>query len=106
MSIFIIISFIILILIIGFMSYTLKIALNRISNLEGFILEFDQLIMETSHRLKEVDNSGAFESDDEIGFIFKEIKDIQELLNNIFEKESEFGDTEKPQDTEKTKKEK
>jgi len=106
MELFIIISFIILILIIGFISYALKVALDRISNMEGFILQFDQLVMEASHRLKEVDNSGAFESDDEIGFIFKEIKDIQELLNNIFEKESEIGETDEPQNTEKTKKEK
>ena len=84
MGVFTIISLILLILIIGFLSYTLKIALDRISHLEGFVLQFDQLIMEASHRLKEVDNSGAFESDDEIGFIFKESKDIQELLNNNF----------------------
>ena len=38
--------------------------------------------MEQDHLLK------AFESDDEIGFFFKQLKDIQEILNNFIIKKN------------------
>ena len=45
--------------------------LNKISGL----IEF------SDKKLKEVDHKGSFESDDEVGFFFQEIKQIQETLN-------------------------
>ena len=50
----------------GYMEY-----LNKISGL----IEF------SDKKLKEVDHKGSFESDDEVGFFFQEIKQIQETLN-------------------------
>jgi len=50
----------------GYMEY-----LNKISSL----IEF------SDKKLKEVDHKGSFESDDEVGFFFQEIKQIQETLN-------------------------
>ena len=50
----------------GYMEY-----LNKISGL----IEF------SDKKLKEVDRKGSFESDDEVGFFFQEIKQIQETLN-------------------------
>ena len=37
--------------------------------------------------MKIVDSKGHYESDDETGFFFKQLKDIQLLLNDIFETE-------------------
>ena len=47
--------------------------LNKLSD----IIEF------SSKKLKEVDRKGSFESDDEVGFFFKEIKQIQDTLNQF-----------------------
>ena len=47
--------------------------LNKISD----IIEF------SDKKLKEVDRKGSFESDDEVGFFFKEIKQIQDTLNQF-----------------------
>ena len=47
--------------------------LNKLSD----IIEF------SSKKLKEVDRKGSFESDDEVGFFFEEIKQIQSTLNQF-----------------------
>ena len=41
--------------------------------------------------LKLVDSSGHYESDDETGFFFEQLKDLQILLNGIFEEENLNG---------------
>ena len=46
--------------------------------------------------MKRVDADGHYESDDETGFFFQQLKDIQLLLNNIFEvEEAQSGQEEK-----------
>ena len=50
----------------GYMEY-----LSKISG----VIEF------SDKKLKEVDRKGSFESDDEVGFFFQEIKQVQETLN-------------------------
>ena len=35
--------------------------------------------------MKTVDSLGHYESDDETGFFFKQLKDLQKLLDGIFE---------------------
>jgi uncharacterized membrane protein YukC len=52
----------------GYMSY-----LNKISD----------YIEVTDKRLKELDHKGSFKSDDEIGFFFEQIKNIQSVLNSF-----------------------
>ena len=39
--------------------------------------------------MKQVDSRGHYEADDETGFFFKQLKDIQLLLNDIFEEETQ-----------------
>jgi hypothetical protein len=39
------------------------------------------VIIESNKMLKELDTLGAFKSDDEIGFFFQAVKQIQETLN-------------------------
>jgi hypothetical protein len=38
--------------------------------------------------MKQVDSRGHYEADDETGFFFQQLKDIQLLLNDIFEEET------------------
>jgi hypothetical protein len=52
----------------GYMAY-----LNKISGIIDF----------SSKKLKEIDHKGHFEADDEVGFFFQEIKQIQEILDEF-----------------------
>ena len=70
-----------------FSSITLFYSLRRINQYENFILQIQQMIEYSTERMKTVDSSGHYESDDETGFFFKQLKDIQLLLNDIFETE-------------------
>jgi hypothetical protein len=80
-----IISF--LILIIFGLSYLLykkvilieKFEANTLSNDEIFI-NFDNILQEVGVKLAEVDYKGSFESDDEIGFFFKDVKSLQQMM--------------------------
>ena len=75
----------ILIIISLFSSVTLFYALRRINSYENFIVRIQQIILLTSRKVKTLDAKGSFEADDEIGFFFKEIKNIQEILDSLFE---------------------
>ena len=51
--------------------------------LEDFIAKQSEAINACDKRLKEIDNKNVFYADDEIGWFFKEVKKIQEALNEI-----------------------
>tara|TARA_Y100001970_G_scaffold280974_1_gene390839 strand:+ start:3484 stop:3771 length:288 start_codon:yes stop_codon:yes gene_type:complete len=68
-----------------FISYLLILSLRRINNFENVILNIQNIIDYSSRRLKVIDDKGTFESDDEVGFMFEELKRIQEVLDNLFE---------------------
>lgn len=74
-------------------------ALKRINNYENIILNISNTIEAIKHQLKIIDDKGTFESDDEVGFFFKEIKQLGQQLEQLFE-------TEVDDDQEKKKKEK
>ena len=50
---------------------------------EKFISTQSEAIEKCSKRLNEIDDKGIFRSDDEIGWMFKEILKIQEALNEF-----------------------
>jgi Tfp pilus assembly protein PilO len=52
----------------GYMTY-----LNKVSD----------IISHSNKRLKEVDSKGSFESDDEVGFFFEQLKSIQSVLDQF-----------------------
>ena len=55
--------------------------------------KFDEIrekALQTEIQLKELDIKGAFESDDEVGFVFKAIKDISSELNQTIQDAYEF----------------
>jgi hypothetical protein len=48
--------------------------------------KFDEIrtkSLETEIRLKEIDLKGAFAADDEVGFVFKDIKDLSSELTDL-----------------------
>ena len=79
--------FVLFLLISIFSSIALFYSLKRINQYENFIIEIQQMIEFATEKMKTVDASGHYESDDETGFFFKQLKDIQLLLSDIFETE-------------------
>jgi|TARA_B110000908_G_C10263855_1_gene461719 hypothetical protein len=52
----------------------------------GYLTYLDQIsrVIEASdEKLKKIDIKGSFASDDEVGFFFKQIKQIQDILNEF-----------------------
>ena len=64
-------------------------ALRRINQYENLITQFQQIITFSTEKMKQVDANGHYESDDETGFFFQQLKDLQTLLDGIFEEEIE-----------------
>tara|TARA_B100000287_G_C20200837_1_gene609943 strand:+ start:228 stop:461 length:234 start_codon:yes stop_codon:yes gene_type:complete len=60
-------------------------ALKRINQLETILVRIQEIISYSANQMKVIDAKGTFESDDEVGFFFKEIKNTQEILNGVFE---------------------
>ena len=66
------------------------ILIKKVRNLEAVVLEQQQyidtigiVIDQADERLKEIDASGTFKSDDEIGYFFENIREIQSVLNDF-----------------------
>ena len=80
--------FFILFFLISVVSSTLLyFSLRRINQYEGLLVQIQQVVEFASAKMKEVDSLGHYESDDETGFFFKQLKDLQKLLDGIFETE-------------------
>ena len=62
-------------------------SLKRINQYENLITQFQQIITFSTEKMKQVDSNGHYESDDETGFFFQQLKDLQLLLDGIFETE-------------------
>ena len=65
----------------GFTTFNL---LRKVEKIEDVVIRYDRFISEyskqldnTDKRLKEIDEKGTFNSDDEIGWFFKQIKRLQ-----------------------------
>ena len=76
-------------------SVLLFYALRRINNYENLIVNISDLVKFIQLKIKALDNKGSFEADDEVGFFFEEIKNLQSLLNDIFETQEENVDVNK-----------
>ena len=70
-----------------FTSLLVYYSLRRITQYEELILEIQQVIKFSTDKMKLVDSKGHYESDDETGFFFKQLKQIQLSLDGIFEEE-------------------
>ena len=70
-----------------FTSVLVYYSLRRITQYEELILEIQQVIKFSTDKMKLVDSKGHYESDDETGFFFKQLKQIQLSLDGIFEEE-------------------
>ena len=74
-----------------FISYLFVLSLKRINQYENFIIQLQQIVEYATEKMKTVDASGHYKSDDETGFFFEQLKELQLLFNEIFETEEEKG---------------
>lgn len=54
---------------------------ERVDFYETAFEEIRQKVLDTEIELRELDIRGSFESDDEVGFVFKQIKELSSDLN-------------------------
>ena len=81
-------TFFIIFFLISVVSSTLLFfSLRRINQYENLIVQFQQIITFATEKMKLVDAKGHYESDDETGFFFKQLKELQLTLDGIFETE-------------------
>tara|TARA_B100000214_G_scaffold335816_1_gene279342 strand:+ start:283 stop:543 length:261 start_codon:yes stop_codon:yes gene_type:complete len=74
----------IVILVEGYVIWNL---MRKTELLETWVEDFGDRISQVQRELKEIDSTGHFESDDEIGSIFKSIKEVINELNDLTEGE-------------------
>ena len=60
---------------------------RKVERLESWVEDYAQRVIRTQQTLKEIDNRGNFEADDEVGVIFDSIKETIDDLNEITQEE-------------------
>ena len=74
-------------LVLGFTTFNLLRKNEKAEDIVVGYLEYldkmSRVIEVADAKLKKVDAKGAFASDDEIGFFFKQVKQIQDILNEF-----------------------
>jgi hypothetical protein len=85
--IYIILGLTIIILVLGGLVFNLLKKLEKAEDILYSYLEYlnkiSKVIELSDKKMKEIDYKGSFSSDDEIGFAFKQIKEIQDILNEF-----------------------
>ena len=61
--------------------------MQKVERLEDWIENYSSRIVQTKNVLDELDSEGKFESDDEVGVVFKGIQEAIDDLTTITEKE-------------------
>ena len=61
---------------------------------QNWIEQFDIAIKDTDQKLNEIDNKGTFKSDDEVGFFFDYLKELNKGLVDLFEQQGQGEDNE------------
>lgn len=54
-----------------------------VSEQQNYIDAISIIISDSDQTIKQLDARGAFEADDEVGTFFRNLKEIQEVLNNF-----------------------
>jgi len=88
MILWIIISLLIILVgVLGYATYNLlrknETAEDLIIGYLNYVEKFSQIIELTDERLKKIDHKGTFKSDDEIGFFFNQVMELQKILNEF-----------------------
>ena len=81
------IIFAILLIVFGYFTWNLMRKVEKYEDIaqyqQNYIENISTIIGESSKRLQEVDGRGTFESDDEVGFFFNTLKEVQRVLDEF-----------------------
>ena len=79
----------IIIILAGVIGYIIWNLMSKVEKLESmidvqekYITDFYELIKQSEIKIKEIDSKQLFQSDDEVGFFFNNLKTIQEALSD------------------------
>lgn len=71
------------------LSILLILSMRKVNQYEKYMIDWEEkkeimskIILESELKLKEIDYKGSFEADDEVGYFFIMLKEIQNLLND------------------------
>jgi predicted PurR-regulated permease PerM len=77
----------ILVIILAFFTWNLMKKVEKYEDIaqyqQNYIDNISTIIGESEKKLQEVDQRGTFQSDDEVGFFFNTIKEIQRVLDQF-----------------------
>ena len=71
--------------------YVIWNLMRKTELLETWVEDFGDRIARVQQELKEIDSTGHFEADDEVGSIFTSIKEVIDELNDLTEGEEISG---------------
>jgi len=78
-----------IIIFVGIIGYIIWNLMKKVEKLESmidiqekYIIDFYDLIKQSEAKIKEIDSKQLFQSDDEVGFFFTNLKTIQEALSD------------------------
>ena len=77
----------VLVVVLGYTTFNLLRKNERyedaLSAYQEFIRQFQKQVVASDKKLKEIDSKGLFDSDDEIGWFFTQLKEIQKNLTEF-----------------------
>jgi hypothetical protein len=86
----------ILVAVLGYGCWNLLIQAEQLENdcqmYIDIISEVRDKVLDVEIQLKEIDIKGSFEADDEVGFVFKEIKQLSAELTDTVNKAYEYSE--------------
>jgi hypothetical protein len=79
----------VILILIGVIGYVIWNLMKKVEKLESmidvqekYITDFYELVKQSEVKIKEIDSKQLFQSDDEVGFFFTNLKTIQEALSD------------------------
>ena len=85
--IYLIIILSVLVAVLGYATFNLLRTNEKQEDILGGYLDYldkiSRIIEVSDKRLKDIDSRGTFKSDDEVGFFFQAIKQLQDILNEF-----------------------
>ena len=79
----------VIVILVGVIGYVIWNLMKKVEKLESmidvqerYITDFYELVKQSELKIKEIDSKQLFQSDDEVGFFFNNLKTIQEALSD------------------------
>ena len=79
----------VILILVGVIGYVIWNLMKKVEKLESmidvqekYITDFYELVKQSELKIKEIDSKQLFQSDDEVGFFFNNLKTIQEALSD------------------------